>query len=41
MAQTVGVLQHEVDKSKTYLDRVSQQDQRIAEGALDFEQNMR
>lgn len=37
MAQTIGVLEHEVDKSKTYLERVSQQDQRLAAGAMDFE----
>lgn len=37
MAQTIGVLEHEVDKSKSYLDRVSQQDQRLAAGAMEFE----
>ncbi|OYO19392.1 toxic anion resistance protein [Enemella dayhoffiae] len=37
MAQTIGVLEHEVDKSKAYLDRVSQADQRIAAGSMDFE----
>lgn len=41
MAQTIGVLEHEVDKSKSYLDRVSAQDQRIAEGAMDFDQEGR
>lgn len=41
MAQTIGVLEHEVDKSKSYLDRVSAQDQRLAEGSLDFEKNQR
>jgi len=30
-----------VDKSKSYLDRVSAQDQRIAEGAMDFDQEGR
>ncbi|OYO12559.1 toxic anion resistance protein [Enemella evansiae] len=37
MAQTIGVLEHEVDKSKAYLDRVSQADQRLASGSMDFE----
>lgn len=37
MAQTIGVLEHEVDKSKGYLNRVSQQDQRLQSGALGFD----
>lgn len=37
MAQTIGVLEHEVDKSKAYLDRVSQTDERLASGSMDFE----
>ncbi|GAB3703792.1 toxic anion resistance protein [Mariniluteicoccus flavus] len=36
MAQTIGVLEHEVGKSKSYLDRVSQQDQRLASGSMDI-----
>jgi uncharacterized protein YaaN involved in tellurite resistance len=37
MAQTIGVLEHEVEKSRSYLNRVSQQDQRLASGSMDFE----
>lgn len=37
MAQTIGVLEHEVEKSRGYLNRVSQQDQRLASGSMDFE----
>ena len=37
MAQTIGVLEHEVDKSRSYLNRVSQQDQRLASGSTNFE----
>lgn len=37
MSATIGVLSHEVDKSKQYLDRVSQQDQRLASGSMDFD----
>ena len=37
MAQTIGVLEHEVQKSKGYLERVSQQDQRLASGSMNFE----
>ncbi|MDO5683624.1 MAG: toxic anion resistance protein [Propionibacteriaceae bacterium] len=37
MAQTIGVLEHEVEKSRSYLDRVSQQDQRLASGSMNFE----
>lgn len=37
MAQTIGVLEHEVGKSKDYLDRATQVDQRLASGAMDVE----
>ncbi|GAB3621968.1 toxic anion resistance protein [Mariniluteicoccus endophyticus] len=37
MAQTIGVLEHEVDKSKSYLERTRKQDQRLADGSLEFE----
>lgn len=37
MAQTIGVLEHEVDKSRSYLERVSQTDQRLASGGMDFD----
>jgi uncharacterized protein YaaN involved in tellurite resistance len=36
MGQTIAVLQGEVDKSKSYLDRVSRQDERVAGGSLDL-----
>ncbi|HJQ05425.1 MAG TPA: toxic anion resistance protein [Nocardioides sp.] len=36
MSTTIGVLETEVAKSKAYLDRVQQQDQRNAAGALDI-----
>ena len=38
MAATIGTLETEVAKSRTYLDRVQQQDQRIAAGSLDLPQ---
>ena len=37
MAETIGVLETEVDKSRAYLDRVRAQDSRSAAGALDLE----
>lgn len=37
MAQTIGTLELEVAKSREYLDRVSQADQRIQSGSLDLE----
>jgi uncharacterized protein YaaN involved in tellurite resistance len=37
MAATIGTLESEVTKSRTYLDRVSQQDQRVVHGSLDLE----
>jgi uncharacterized protein YaaN involved in tellurite resistance len=37
MAQTIGVLENEVAQSRSYLDRVSSADQRIAAGSLDLE----
>jgi uncharacterized protein YaaN involved in tellurite resistance len=37
MAQTIGTLESEVAKSKEYLDRVNQSDQRLASGSLDLE----
>lgn len=36
MAATVGTLQHEVEKSQAYLDRVRDQDERIMAGSLDL-----
>ena len=36
MAATIGSLETEVDKSRSYLDRVQQQDQRLAGGSLDL-----
>ena len=36
MAQTIGVLESEVAKSKDYLDRVQQHDARNVAGALDL-----
>ncbi len=36
MAATIGVLENEVTKSRSYLDRVQRQDQRIASGSLDL-----
>ena len=36
MAQTIGTLENEVEKSRSYLDRVSQSDQRNRTGALDL-----
>ena len=36
MATTIGVLETEVIKSKAYVDRVRQHDQRNATGALDI-----
>jgi uncharacterized protein YaaN involved in tellurite resistance len=37
MAATVGTLQTEVDKSQSYLERVRDQDERIAAGSLDLD----
>ncbi|MGY4720328.1 toxic anion resistance protein [Naumannella cuiyingiana] len=37
MGQTISVLSHEVEKSKDYLARVNQHDQRLASGAMDIE----
>lgn len=36
MSTTIGVLEHEVEKSKDYLDRVQQHDARNAAGTLDL-----
>jgi uncharacterized protein YaaN involved in tellurite resistance len=36
MAVTIGTLEHEVVKSRDYLDRVNRQDQQLATGALDL-----
>jgi uncharacterized protein YaaN involved in tellurite resistance len=36
MSATIGVLEHEVEKSKSYLDRVQQHDARNAQGTLDL-----
>lgn len=36
MAATIGTLESEVTKSRSYLDRVSQQDQRVVQGTLDL-----
>ncbi|GAB3600501.1 toxic anion resistance protein [Angustibacter peucedani] len=36
MAATIGTLETEVGKSKAYLDRVQQQDDRLASGSLDL-----
>jgi uncharacterized protein YaaN involved in tellurite resistance len=37
MATTIGVLENEVEKSKEYVARVRQQDQRQASGQLDLD----
>lgn len=37
MAATIGTLESEVTKSRTYLERVSQQDQRVVQGSLELE----
>jgi hypothetical protein len=37
MATTIGVLENEVEKSKEYVARVQQQDQRQASGQLDID----
>ena len=37
MAQTIGVLENEVEKSKAYVARVQSQDQRAAAGQLDLD----
>ncbi|HEY5821238.1 MAG TPA: toxic anion resistance protein [Propionibacteriaceae bacterium] len=39
MAATIGTLESEVTKSQDYLARVQRQDQRLATGELDLEQN--
>ena len=36
MAATIGTLETEVAKSRSYLDRVQRQDQRIVSGTLDL-----
>ncbi|MGC4941041.1 toxic anion resistance protein [Kribbella sp. DT2] len=36
MAATIGTLENEVTKSRGYLDRVAQQDQRVVQGSLDL-----
>jgi uncharacterized protein YaaN involved in tellurite resistance len=36
MAATIGTLENEVTKSRSYLDRVAQQDQRVVTGTLDL-----
>jgi len=36
MAATIGTLESEVTKSRSYLDRVSQQDQQVVQGTLDL-----
>ncbi|WP_460654551.1 toxic anion resistance protein [Kribbella endophytica] len=36
MAATIGTLESEVTKSRSYLDRVAQQDQRVIQGSLDL-----
>jgi uncharacterized protein YaaN involved in tellurite resistance len=36
MAATIGTLENEVTKSRGYLDRVAQQDQRVVSGTLDL-----
>jgi uncharacterized protein YaaN involved in tellurite resistance len=36
MAATIGTLETEVTKSRAYLDRVQQQDDRVAQGSLDL-----
>jgi uncharacterized protein YaaN involved in tellurite resistance len=37
MAATIGTLETEVEKSRTYLDRVQRQDERVASGSLDLD----
>jgi uncharacterized protein YaaN involved in tellurite resistance len=37
MAATIGTLEGEVTKSRAYLDRVAQQDQRVVHGSLDLD----
>ncbi|TDW16009.1 toxic anion resistance protein [Kribbella kalugense] len=37
MAATIGTLETEVTKSRTYLDRVSQQNQQVVHGSLDLD----
>lgn len=37
MAATIGTLETEVTKSRSYLDRVANQDQRVVQGSLDLE----
>ena len=36
MATTIGTLETEVEKSRSYLDRVQKRDERIASGSLDL-----
>ena len=36
MSQTIGVLEGEVEKSRTYLDRAQRTDARLAGGELDL-----
>ena len=37
MAATIGTLETEVTKSRSYLERVAQQDQRVVHGSLDLD----
>ena len=37
MAMTIGTLESEVTKSRAYLERVSRQDERVAQGSLDID----
>ncbi len=39
MAATIGTLETEVSKSQAYLERVQQQDERVASGSLDLGTN--
>jgi hypothetical protein len=36
MAATIGTLEGEVTKSRSYLERVAKQDQRVVSGTLDL-----
>ena len=37
MAETIGILENEVEKSKAYVARVQAQDRRVASGQLDLD----
>ena len=37
MAATIGTLETEVEKSRSYLERVQKQDHRLASGSLDLD----